>query len=59
MRKELRLRYDSGDSGSKKPKRGYGGSCCTLADSAYGGSLDSDGSIFVFKYGRNLASVAV
>jgi hypothetical protein len=62
MRKNLKLSYKWGNSGSKKCKRGYGG--------AHGGvwwslriegvwALDSDGLFCVDEFGRNRASVAV
>jgi hypothetical protein len=49
----MKRRFDDGDSGSKKCKRG----CC----GAYGGggSLESGGRFCVGAFGSNLASVAV
>jgi hypothetical protein len=39
---KLKLSFDSGDSGSKKSKRGYGGVCGGgLAESVFGGILAS------------------
>jgi hypothetical protein len=39
--KELKLSSNGGDSGSKKYKRGYGGVWRGLAESVFGGILES------------------
>jgi hypothetical protein len=60
MRKILKLSSDSGDSGCKKCKGGCGGGQWTgLAESAFGGSLESGARFCVGAVGRNLTSVAV
>jgi hypothetical protein len=62
MWKKLKLNSDSGDSGSKKCKRGYGGAYGGgLTVSVFGGSVESSsgGRFCVGAFGRNLASAAV
>jgi hypothetical protein len=57
---KIQLGSDGRDSGSKKCKRGYRGACGRgLAESAFGGSLESGGRFCVGVFGRNLARVAV
>jgi hypothetical protein len=62
MRKKLQSSSDSGDSGSKKWKRSYGGAYGAVWQSlrfARVWSLKSGSRFCVSAFGRNLASVAV
>jgi hypothetical protein len=62
QKKKLKLSSDGGKSGSKKCKRGYGGTYSEVwwnlpMTGVWG--LESGGRFLVGAFGRNLASVAV
>jgi hypothetical protein len=54
MRKKLKVGSNAGGAGSKKWRLWWG-----LAESAFGGSVESGGRFCIGAFGRNLASVAV